>query len=200
MAKKLGKVIRLDYLQESTDASGCVVVHDDAMARRVRKNTQSQDFKVVFYDDSRRNGRLPTIYFDNGKDGWGHMRLQNDANLNLRAGDTVRVFFDGRRKVSRIVAVTNLVGLSDVISNLGKKQMYIAAVPYARKDMQNFMPRYLPRLSDKIKFNWAMIVTLIANGGRAHMAAAKNLREMLECGPRQQYLDKLLGQEAQRSK
>lgn len=69
--------------------------------------------------------------------------------------------------------------------------MYIKPVLYSNADIGVFMHRYLPRLSDKILFNWAMIATLVANGGRVHLRASKNLREMLARGPRNEYLAQL---------
>ncbi len=199
------KNIEMNLLTEFKDNLGeesKVAVVADSAAPRFRLGTASEVYTVKDVTVGYGHGidSVPSFFYDNGCRGWGFVRLPNDdmarAMLkNVKSGDKVRVFRDGRGDNCEIIAITNLVDGTNLVDKLGGKRLWIKPVPYAWRDMKNFTHRYLPRLSDKIAFNWAMIVTIIANGGRVRLNAADNLRTVLEYGKRQQYLDKLLNQE-----
>lgn len=200
MANKKTDMVRFQHIEECGDLylagmpKRVRVLNDDA-EKFGAAWARSQEYNVVFYNDYSR-----CMHYDNGKDGWGAVLLPYDANLDLHAGDKVRVFWDGRNKSERMVAVTNLVGMKDVVADLPRKQLYIAKVPHRGRDMKNFMHRYLPRLSDKIKFSWALFCMAIVNGDRLRLRPSENLRSFLTHGPRQKYLDTLLDQEIGRTK
>ncbi len=206
MSKKEKNIIKYNYIEQAGDLSldgmpGRVHVrNDDIMVGAVTKYTpKSAEYKVVFFDDTQDQGKK-AIHYEGPQGQWGILFLPGDAKLNLRAGDRIRVFYDGRGKADRPIAVTNLVGMDNVDTKLGKKQMCIYKVPYADNDIKNFMHRYLPRLSDKVKFSWALLCMVIVEGGRLHVRPAENLRTVLENGPRNKYLAQFVTQGNSRQK